>query len=85
MSRVQVTLNTAAVRALLLQGDGIMAECGRQAEGIARRAGNGYACDPYAGKNRGNVRVTAESFAAKRDNLRNNTLLKAIRGTPQSG
>ena len=80
MSGVKVVLNTAAVRALLLKGDGVMAECGRQAEGIARRAGNGYACDPYSGKTRGNVSVYPESREAKRDNLRNNTLLKAIRG-----
>ncbi len=81
MSKVKVVLNTAAVRALLLKGDGIMAECEKQAEAIARRAGNGYACEPaYAGKKRGNVRVRAESFAAKRDNRKNNTLLKAIRG-----
>ena len=80
MSKVKVVLNTAAVRALLLKGDGIMAECEKQAEAIARRAGNGYATDPYAGRNRGNVSVYPESREAKRDNLRNNTLLKAIRG-----
>lgn len=81
MSRVKVKLNTAGVRALLLQGEGIMAECERQAAAIARRAGEGYETDAFpGGKTRGNVRVYPATGGARRDNLRNNTLIKSLRG-----
>jgi hypothetical protein len=34
----------------------------------------------YYGKNRVNVEVYAETFQAKRDNLKNNSILKAVHG-----
>ena len=50
-----------------------------KATGIKNRAGEGYAQDVYVGKTRANAMVYADSFKAKRDNKKNNTLLKAVR------
>lgn len=46
---------------------------------IKNRAGEGYAQDIYVGKTRANAMVYAETYQAKKDNLKNNTLLKAVR------
>ena len=43
-------------------------------------AGEGYKAKPYVGKNRAGVIVAPETAEAYYDNLRNNTLLKALRG-----
>lgn len=42
------------------------------------RAPEGCTVDAMAGKNRANARITAATPEAVRDNLENNTLLKAI-------
>jgi len=49
------------------------------ATGIRNRCGDGYTQDIYVGKNRANAMVSAETYQAKRDNLKNNTILKAVR------
>lgn len=46
---------------------------------IRGRCGDGYEQDIFVGKNRANAMVSAESFQAKHDNMKNNTLLKAVR------
>lgn len=80
MKKVQVRLHTAAVRSQLLKGAGTMACLSGIAEGIARRAGDGYEVSPWPdGKNRGNVSVRAATASAQRDCRANNTLLKALR------
>ena len=45
---------------------------------IKDRAGDGYEQDIYIGKNRANAMVKAETFKARKDNSKNNTLLKAV-------
>ena len=45
---------------------------------IKNRAGDGYEQDIYIGKNRANAMVKAETFKARKDNSKNNTLLKAV-------
>lgn len=50
-----------------------------KATAIRNRCGSGYKQDIYVGKNRANAMVSADSYSAKRDNKKNNTLLKAIR------
>lgn len=63
----------------LLKSDEMQSNINEVAEEVARRAGNGYTVIPGTkGKTRANVRVQAESKEAKRDNLENNTLLKAL-------
>ena len=45
---------------------------------IKGRAGDGYEQDIHVGKNRANAMVKAETFKARKDNSKNNTLLKAV-------
>lgn len=50
-----------------------------KAAAIKNRCGDGYEQDIYVGKTRANAMVYAETFEAKRDNMKNNTILKAVR------
>lgn len=45
---------------------------------IRNRCGEGYEQDIHVGRNRANAMVRATSYQAKKDNLENNTLLKAV-------
>lgn len=49
------------------------------ASAIRNRCGSGYKQDIYVGRNRANASVIAKSAKAKRDNKKNNTILKAVR------
>lgn len=52
-------------------------------EGLANNAlanlGEGYAVTAQRGKTRVNAQIRAETYKARRDNLKNNTILKALR------
>lgn len=50
------------------------------AQGISGRAGEGYRTGSYQGSDRVKVNVWPETPEAKRDNLENNTLIKAVGG-----
>lgn len=50
-----------------------------KAKKIKDRCGDGYKQDIYVGKNRANAMVSTASSKAKKDNKKNNTLLKAMR------
>ena len=78
MAKVKFKLNYNGVGQLLKSAEmqGVLEE---KATGIKNRAGEGYAQDVYVGKTRANAMVYADSFKAKRDNKKNNTLLKAVR------
>ena len=72
-------LNRAGVREIMLSQE--MAEiCKEEAERIAQIAGDGYSVDTHVGRTRVNASVGAETTKAYWDNLRNNTLLKALGG-----
>ena len=77
MSKMEFKLNRAGVRALM-QSEEMQAVLTDDASGIQNRCGDGYVQDIYIGKTRANAQITAKSFKAKRDNLKNNTLLKAV-------
>ena len=79
MAKMHVELNEEGVRELL-QSSEIAAECMSHGQRMAGKAGNGYSADAKVGRNRVIIRVKAETQAAIKDNLRNNTLLKAVRG-----
>ena len=79
MANVEVVLNSAGVRELLQCAE-IEATCRELAEGVASRAGDGYTVDTHVGKTRVNAMVSADTRDAYYDNLRNNTLLKALGG-----
>lgn len=46
---------------------------------IASRCGSGYKSDVYVGRYRVNSMVWASSSRARRDNIKNNTILKAVK------
>ena len=73
----EVELNSEGVRELLRSSE-MMAICRSHAQAIANRAGSGYEVTTYTGKNRVNASVHAATEEAYKDNLENNTLLKAV-------
>lgn len=77
MSKLKFKLKRAEVRKLLKSDEmkGVLLEF---ADHVADRAGDGYEQDIYVGKNRANAMVRASTYQAKKDNLKNNTLLKAL-------
>ena len=78
MSDFKFELNSAGVKELL-KSDGIKNVIDSHAQRIMRGAGDGYKMDGYDGKYRYNAMVWADSKKAKKDNLKNNTLLKAMK------
>lgn len=77
MAKVRIELNSEGVRELLKSPE-IMGICKQHAEQIAGRCGGGYEVTTYTGQNRVNASVHAATDEAYRDNLKNNTLLKAV-------
>ncbi|HEL2592353.1 TPA: hypothetical protein TZ820_001425 [Streptococcus suis] len=78
MARMKFKLNRAGVRDLLKSPE-MQAVLNDKANDIRNRAGDGYESDIYVGKTRANAMVYADSFQAKRDNKKHNTLLKAVK------
>ena len=77
MANVRIELNSAGVRELLRSAE-MAAICKSYADGIAARAGEGYASDTYMAQ----TRVIASAYTATQkaydDNKKHNTLLKAV-------
>lgn len=78
MSKKGFALNYAGVGQLLKSPE-MQAVLTERAAAIRKRCGDGYEQDIYVGKNRANASVRAETIKAKRDNMKNNTILKAVR------
>lgn len=78
MSKLKVTLNKDGVRQLL-RSDEMMDVCQSYASAAVSYLGDGYETSTNVGKNRVNAEVAAVSFKARRENLKNNTILKAVR------
>ena len=81
---LKIELNHSAITELMMSDEvgSLIDQCG---EDVANRAGNGYATRSYIsigrkhkGDNRRACNVYAETQKAKADNLKNNTLLKAV-------
>ena len=79
MAKVKFELNRSGVRELLKSKE-MMDICSEYAQSALGRLGDGYEMSTHTGANRVNAEVKAESFAAKRDNLKNNSILKAVFG-----
>lgn len=77
MSKVKVELNSAGVRELLKSPE-VMQACKEQADKVAQRAGDGYKVEQRSYPERTGYAVVAGTPEAKRDNLKNNTLQKAL-------
>ena len=78
MSKFKFELNRAGVRALM-QSDEMQSILKDKADNALNSLGEGYKSDIHVGKNRANAMVYADSYLAKRDNLKNNSILKAVR------
>lgn len=72
-------LNRKGVRELM-QSQEMQAVLQEKASQITARCGDGYEHNVMVGKNRANAMVRAATSKAKRDNMDNNTILKAVRG-----
>lgn len=79
MSKVKIKLNDAGF-VELLKSQEIAAAVKEVAEQVAARAGDGYATDVYQAGTRVIASVYTETEEAMKDNLDNNTLLKAVGG-----
>ncbi|HEP6414622.1 TPA: hypothetical protein VC788_000940 [Streptococcus pyogenes] len=78
MSKFKLKLNKAGV-AELMKSSEMQQVLTTKATAIRERCGDGYAQDIHVGKNRANAMVSAKTIKAKKDNSKNNTLLKAVR------
>lgn len=79
MAKVKFVLNPQGVRDLMKSNE--MAEiCTGYAHDALGRLGAGYSVNTYLGSKRFNAEVFAETYQAKRDNLKNNSILKAVHG-----
>lgn len=78
MSKFKFVLNRAGVRALM-QSEEMQSILKDKADSALNSLGEGYKSDIHVGKNRANAMVYADTYQAKRDNLKNNSILKAVR------
>ena len=78
MGNLLVKLNRDGVKELLRSAE-MMAICNELANDVIQRAGDGFVTSEHRGKNRVNVSVHAATKKAKRECLKHNALLKALR------
>ena len=72
-------LNTQGVRELL-QSQEMMGICKEYASKAQSKLGDGYEVTTHTGKTRVNAQIKAETYKARKDNAKNNSILKALRG-----
>lgn len=77
-TKVKVVLNHSGVRSLLRSPE-MLQICKDYAYSAQSRLGNGYEVTYRVGKGRANAQIKAVSFRARIANLRNNTILKAMK------
>lgn len=78
MGNIQFKLNRKGV-AELMKSEEMQEVLKGYATEITNKCGDGYRQDMYIGKNRANAMVSAATYQAIADNMRNNTILKAVR------
>ena len=72
-------LNSQGVRELLRSPE-MMGICKEYADKAQSKLGDGYEVTTHTGKTRVNAQIKAETYKARKDNAKNNTILKALRG-----
>ncbi|MER0122426.1 hypothetical protein ABPH35_02290 [Streptococcus sp. ZJ93] len=77
MSKMKFELNRKGISDLMKSSE-MQAILQKKAAAIRNRCGDGYEQDIYVGKNRANAMVSAKTVKARKDNSKNNTLLKAV-------
>lgn len=78
MAKMKFELNRQGV-AELMKSEAMQSVLSDKARAIRDRCGDGYEQTVYVGRNRANASVKAVTRKARRDNKKNNTLLKAVR------
>lgn len=79
MAKTKFELNRDGVRDLLRSHE-MATVCLDYANSALGRLGAGYEVNTHLGPNRFNAEVCAVTYAAKKDNLKNNSILKALGG-----
>lgn len=78
-NKVKFELNREGVKTLMKSNE-MMSVCKNYANAALGRLGSGYEVTTHVGKTRVNAEVAAATYAAKVENMNDNTILKAIRG-----
>ena len=78
MSKFKFELNKAGVRELMKSAE-MQSVLNKEAKRVQSTCGRGYDVEPYVEETRAVAEVRAVSFRARRKNLKENTLLKALR------
>lgn len=78
MGKMKFSLNSTGVSNLMKSAE-MQQVLKNKATAIRDRCGDGYEQDIYVGKNRANAMISASTKKARKDNAKNNTLLKAVR------
>ena len=79
-NNVKVKLNREGVKALL-KSEEMQSICKRYADDALSKLGGGYEVSTMVGKNRCNAEVAAVTYKAKKENMENNTILKAVQSS----
>lgn len=77
--KIKFELDKAGVKALL-KSEQMVNCCEEYADKALNNLGEGYSKSKHMGRNRVNVSVKADTQKARADNLKNNTILKAVGG-----
>ena len=80
MAKVRFELNREGVRELLRSKE-MMDVCQEYANNALGKLGDGYEVTTHTGTNRVNAQVAAVTAAAKKENLSDNTIIKAVFGS----
>lgn len=80
MSKVKFVLNRAGVRDLLRSNE-MMSVVSEKANQALGSLGDGYEVNTLTGVNRVNAEIVAVTYAARKENSQNNTILKALGGS----
>lgn len=78
MAKVKVVLNREGVRELL-RSDEMMSVCEEYADKALSKLGAGYEVTTHTGSSRVNASIGTASYDAMHDNMKNNSILKALR------
>ncbi len=78
MANLKVVLNRSGVKELM-KSEEMMAICQELADNALSQCGNGYEVTTRVGKTRVNAEIAAVSYSARKDNAKNNTILKALK------
>lgn len=80
MAKVKFELNREGVRELLRSKE-MMDVCQEYANNALGKLGDGYEVTTHTGTNRVNAEVAAVTAAAKKENLSDNSIIKAVFGS----